>query len=147
VSTPAVARFDILLVEDEPAGARLIRETLRASAARVRVAVVGDGLEALRYLRREGLYAGVPRPDLIILDLNMPRMSGRELLAEVKSDPDLRRIPVVVLTTSEAEDDVRTSYDLHANCYVAKPADLGQFAKTMQRLQEFWFSVVRLPPF
>lgn len=147
MTAPAVARFHILLVEDEPAGARLTIETLRASTPRVKVSVVPDGVEALAYLRREGRYGEAARPDLIILDLNMPRMNGREVLAAVKSDPELRRIPVVVLTTSEAEEDVRTSYDLYANCYVAKPTDLGQFTKTMRRLEEFWFSVVRLPPF
>ncbi len=142
----STAGFQILLVDDEPAGVRLTLETLRDSAVPKQVSVVHDGVEALAYLRREGRYAGAARPDLVILDLNMPRKNGREVLAEVKSDRDLRRIPVVVLTTSDAEEDVRCSYDLHANCYLTKPADLHQFATIMRRLEEFWLAAVRLPP-
>ena len=146
MTASAAAPLEILLVEDEPAGARLTLETLRSFRARNRITVATDGTEAMAYLRREGPHAGARRPDLIILDLNMPRMNGHEVLAAVKSDPALRRIPVVVLTTSTSDDDIRESYDRHANCYVTKPADLRQFAATMQRLEEFWFSVVRLPP-
>lgn len=142
-ATPA---FQILVVDDEPAGVRLTLETLRGTALPKRVSVVHDGVEALAYLRREGRFSDAARPDLVILDLNMPRKNGREVLAEVKSDRDLRRIPVVVLTTSDAEEDVRCSYDLHANCYLTKPADLHQFAMIMRRLEEFWLSAVRLPP-
>ncbi len=144
--TTSAADFQILLVDDEPAGVRLTLETLRDSAVPKQVSVVHDGVEALAYLRREGRYVGAARPDLVLLDLNMPRKNGREVLAEVKSDRDLRRIPVVVLTTSDAEEDVRCSYDLHANCYLTKPADLHQFRTIMRRLEEFWLAAVQLPP-
>lgn len=142
----AAPAFEILVVDDEPAGARLTLEALRGNVPAKRVSVVHDGVEALAFLRREGKFASAARPHLVILDLNMPRKNGLEVLAEIKTDRDLRRIPVIVLTTSEAERDIRMSYDLHANCYLTKAADLDAFAATMHRLEEFWLSAARLPP-
>lgn len=136
---------EILLVEDNPGDARLTVEAMREAKLRNRMQVVEDGVEAMAFLRRQGRYAEAPRPDLILLDLNLPRKDGREVLAEVKSDPDLRRIPVVVLTTSRAEEDVLRAYDLHANCYVTKPVDLAQFMKIVSQIDEFWVKVVTLP--
>lgn len=136
---------DILLVEDNPGDVRLTQEALRNGKLFNRLFVVPDGIEALAFLRREGKYADAPRPDLILLDLNMPRMDGRECLAVLKADPDLRRIPVVILTTSDAEQDILHSYDLHANCYIAKPVDLEQFMKVVKQIREFWISIVHLP--
>jgi CheY-like chemotaxis protein len=141
---PRVAR--ILLVDDDPADVRLTREALRDGKVHAEIDVVKDGVEALAFLRREGPYAGVGRPDLVLLDLNMPRKGGREVLAEMKADPALKRIPVVILTTSEAEEDVMKSYELGASCYVTKPVDLMQFSKVVRALEEFWISIVRLPP-
>jgi chemotaxis family two-component system response regulator Rcp1 len=110
-----------------------------------RMNVAADGVEAMAFLRREGKYADAPRPDLILLDLNMPRKDGREVLAEIKDDPDLRRIPVVILTTSTAERDIMESYNLHANCYIAKPVDLDQFLDVVKSIEDFWLTIVRLP--
>ena len=138
--------IDILLVEDNPGDVRLTREALKEGKVLNTLHVVGDGIEALEFLRHEGPYAKVPHPDIILLDLNLPRMDGRELLAEIKSDPDLRRIPVVILTTSKAEEDIIKSYDLHANCYITKPVDLDQFIKVVKSVEEFWFTIVKLPP-
>jgi CheY-like chemotaxis protein len=137
--------IEILLVEDNPGDARLTREALRAGKIHTHLSVVTDGEEALRYLRRLGPYAAAGRPDLILLDLNLPRKSGREVLAEIKSDEELRRIPVVVLTSSAAEQDILESYDLRANCYVCKPVDLDQFMKVVQSIEEFWLTIVKLP--
>jgi CheY-like chemotaxis protein len=136
----------VLLVEDNPADARLTLESLRRLGTPSQVAQVQDGVEALAYLRREGGYAGAERPDLVLLDLNLPRKDGFEVLGEMKRDPELRRIPVVVLTTSEAEEDVVACYDLHANCYIAKPMHLETLVEVARRLEAFWFSTVRLPP-
>ncbi len=108
--------------------------------------VAQDGLEALEFLRSEGQFADAARPDIILLDLNMPRMDGRELLAEIKADPKLRRIPVVILTTSKSEEDIIRTYDLHANCYITKPVDLDQFITIVRSVEDFWFSIVKLPP-
>jgi two-component system, chemotaxis family, response regulator Rcp1 len=138
--------IEILLVEDNPADVRLTQEALRESKLSNRLHAVGDGEQALRFLRREGEHAESPRPDLVLLDLNLPRLSGREVLAQVKADPDLRRIPVVVLTTSEAEEDIVRSYDLHANAYVRKPVDFHQFTDVVRLIEDFWFTVVKLPP-
>jgi CheY-like chemotaxis protein len=138
-------KIKILLVEDNPADAELTRETLAQSKILVNMSVVSDGLEALAFLRREGDYANANRPDLLLLDLNMPRMDGREVLAEMKGDPSLRRIPVVILTSSEAESDVAKSYDLHASAYVVKPVDLSGFDQIVKAIESFWFSVVRFP--
>lgn len=141
----AVKPIDILLVEDNPGDVRLTQEALRNGKVLNRLFVVSDGVEALAFLRREGKYADAPRPDLILLDLNMPRMDGRECLAILKADPDLRRIPVVILTTSDAEQDILRSYDLQANCYIAKPVDLEQFIRVVKQIREFWVSIVHLP--
>ena len=137
---------EILLVEDNPGDVRLTEEALKEAKVHNNLYVAPDGVEALAFLRREGRHAGGVRPDLILLDLNLPRKSGREVLAEIKADDDLKRIPVVVLTTSDAEQDILASYDLHANCYVAKPVDLEQFIKVVQSIEDFWLSIVRLPP-
>lgn len=138
--------IEILLVEDNPADVRLTVEALKDAKVRNRLITVPDGVEALACLRREGQYADCRRPDLILLDLNLPRKSGLEVLREIKADEDLRRIPVVVLTTSQAEQDIVRSYDLHANCYICKPVDLDQFMGVVQTVEDFWLTIVRLPP-
>jgi len=138
--------FDILLVEDNPGDARLAQEALKEGRMTSRLKVVVDGVEAMAYLRREGVYAESPRPDLVLLDLNLPRKDGRQVLAEMKEDPELRRIPVVVLTTSQAGQDILRSYDLHANCYITKPVDLDRFISVVRSIEEYWCSVVTLPP-
>ena len=137
--------IEILLVEDNPGDARLTIEAMREAKVRNRIHVVEDGVEAMEFLRRQGRFGDAPRPDLILLDLNLPRKDGREVLAEVKADPDLKRIPIVVLTTSRAEEDVLRAYNLHANCYVTKPVDLEQFMKIVSQIDEFWVKVVTLP--
>lgn len=137
--------IEILLVEDNPGDARLTIEAMREAKLRNRLHVVEDGVEAMQFLRREGRFGDAPRPDLILLDLNLPKKDGREVLAEIKSDPALKRIPVVVLTTSHAEEDVLRAYDLHANCYVTKPVDLDQFMKIVKQIDEFWLKLVILP--
>lgn len=136
---------DILLVEDNAADVRLTEEALREGKVRTRLSVARDGVEALAFLRREGPFGEAPRPDLILLDLNLPRKDGREVLAEVKADADLRVIPVVVLTTSSADADVACSYSLHANCYITKPVDLEQLVSVVRSIDDFWLTVVRLP--
>jgi CheY-like chemotaxis protein len=136
---------EILLVEDNAGDVRLTREALNEAKVRNNLNVVGDGVEALTFLRRQGQYGGAARPDIILLDLNLPRMDGRQVLAEVKADPALRRIPVVILTTSKAEEDIIRTYDLHANCYVTKPVDFEQFVKVVQSIEDFWLEIVRLP--
>ena len=138
--------IEILLVEDNPADARLTQEELKESTVSNNLVVLGDGEQALAYLRREGKYANARRPDLILLDLNLPRKDGRELLADVKADPDLRRIPVVVLTTSAGEEDVLRAYNLQAACYITKPVDLDQFMHVVRSIEDFWMTVVKLPP-
>lgn len=137
--------IDLLLVEDNPGDVDLTREALEESKIHVSLHTVTDGVEALAYLRREDRYADVPRPDLVVLDLNLPKLDGREVLERVKRDPDLVSIPVVVMTSSSAEEDVVRSYELHANCFVTKPLDMDQFNKVVRSLDDFWFSVVRLP--
>lgn len=137
---------EILLVEDNPGDVRLTREALKEGKVRNNLSVVTDGVEALAYLRREGKYAEAVRPDLILLDLNLPRRDGREVLAEIKADTRLRLIPVVILTSSQAEQDIARAYDLHANCYVTKPVDLDQFIKVVNSIEDFWFAIVKLPP-
>jgi len=137
---------EILLVEDNPGDVRLTQEALKESKVRNNMYVAPDGLEALAFLHREGQYADVRRPDLILLDLNLPRMDGREVLAEIKEDPDLKRIPVVILTTSKADEDILRSYNLHANCYITKPVDLDQFITVVRSVEGFWFTIVKLPP-
>ena len=138
--------IEILLVEDNPGDADLAREALENSKIRNTLSVVGDGEEALAFLHRSGKYAAAPRPDLILLDLNLPRKSGREVLAEIKSDEDLKRIPVVVLTVSKDEEDILESYNLHANCYITKPIDLHQFLRVVRAIEDFWLTIVKLPP-
>jgi two-component system, chemotaxis family, response regulator Rcp1 len=141
-----VRSVDILLVEDCSADVRLTREALKEVKVLNTLHVVHDGMTALAFLRKQGRYAGSPHPDLILLDLNLPRKDGREVLAEIKQDENLKRIPVVVLTTSRAEEDVARSYDLHANAYVTKPVDLKQFLEVIRAIEEFWLAVVTLPP-
>lgn len=136
----------ILLVEDNPADADLTRESLLDCKILHELYVAIDGIDALAFLRREGRHADAPRPDMILLDLNLPRKDGRELLGDLKSDPDLRRIPVVVLTSSKAEEDVLRSYDLQASAYVTKPVDMEGFWTIIKAIGSFWFSVVRFPP-
>jgi len=136
----------ILLVEDNPGDVRLTMEALKDSKMHNNLNVTSDGVEALAFLRREGKFAHAPRPDLILLDLNLPKKDGREVLAEIKADKDLKRIPVVVLTTSQAEEDILRMYNLYANCFVTKPVDLDQFIKVVQSIEEFWLTIVRLPP-
>jgi len=136
---------EVLLVEDNPGDARLTQEALREGKLRNRIHHVRDGVEALAFLRREGDYRNAPVPDIILLDLNMPRKDGREVLAEIKADPQLRFIPVVVLTTSEAENDVVKSYELHANCYITKPVDLEKFTEIVHTIEDFWLEIVTLP--
>jgi CheY-like chemotaxis protein len=147
MSAAALGRpVEILLVEDNPGDVDLTRETLQDSKLLNHMNVVGNGVEAMAYLRRQGKYAEATRPDLILLDLNLPKKDGREVLAEVKADDQLRRIPVVVLTTSCAEQDILQTYDLHANCYITKPVNLDQFSAVVRAIEEFWFTTVKLPP-
>lgn len=136
---------EFLLVEDNPGDVRLTQEALRESKVRNNLSIVGDGQEALAFLRREGRYADAPRPDVILLDLNLPKKDGREVLADIKADPSLKRIPVVIITSSEAEQDIVKSYDLHVNCYVSKPMDLDQFVRVVQSIETFWLTIVKLP--
>jgi len=136
---------EILLVEDDPADVELTRETLADAKVLTRLHVVGDGLEALAFLRREEKHAEAPRPDLVLLDLNLPRMDGRALLAEIRADDRFKSIPVVVLTTSQAEEDIVKSYRLGANCYITKPVGLAEFARVVNAIEAFWFTIVCLP--
>jgi two-component system, chemotaxis family, response regulator Rcp1 len=136
---------EILLVEDNPGDVRLTREAMRDAKVGNNLHVMPDGVEALKFLRREPPYASAPTPDIILLDLNLPKKDGREVLAEIKADERLRFIPVVILTTSRADEDVLKSYDLHANCYVTKPVDLDDFMKVIQAIDDFWLTIVRLP--
>lgn len=147
MSSQALGRpVEILLVEDNPGDVRLMQEGFKESKVRNTLHVVRDGVEALAFLRGGGEYADAPRPDLVLLDLNLPKKDGREVLAEIKEDPDLKRIPVVVLTISKAEEDILRSYNLHANCYITKPVDLEQFLGVVKAIDEFWFTIVKLPP-
>jgi two-component system, chemotaxis family, response regulator Rcp1 len=145
VTDPPRRPLDVLLVEDDPGDVVIAREALLAGKLESRLTVVTDGVEALHYLRRETHYVHAERPDLILLDLNLPGMSGHEVLAELKSDPELRRIPVVVLTTSAAAEDVALSYDLHANVFVTKPVDFDQFTAVVKQIDDFFVSVASLP--
>lgn len=137
--------IEILLVEDNPGDVRLTREALKEGKIRNNLHVVEDGEAAMAFTRQEGEYADMPRPDLILLDLNLPRMDGRQVLAQLKADSDLKRIPVVILTTSTAEEDVLKAYNLSANCYITKPVDFEQFIKVVSAVEEFWLTIVRLP--
>jgi chemotaxis family two-component system response regulator Rcp1 len=136
---------EILLVEDNPGDVRLTIEGLKEGKVNNNLYVVEDGVEAIAFLRREGKYSEAVRPDLILLDLNLPKKDGREVLTEIKADKDLRTIPVVVLTTSEAEQDILKAYTLHANCYITKPVDLEQFISVVSSIEDFWFTIVKLP--
>ncbi|MFB3893919.1 MAG: response regulator [Phycisphaerae bacterium] len=144
-SAAAVRPIDILLVDDSPGDVRLTREALKEAKVHNRLFVVTDGVEAMDFLLKKGKYGSSPRPDLILLDLNLPRKDGREVLAEVKADENLRRIPVVVLTTSRAEEDVFKAYNLHANCYISKPVDFDRFMEVVKSIEDFWLTVVKLP--
>ena len=146
IQSQSVRPIEVLLVEDDDDDVRLTMKSFQNDRIINRVHRVEDGIEAMQFLRREGVYADAVRPDLILLDLNMPRKDGREVLKEIKEDGDLKHIPVVVLTTSEDEADVLASYDYQANSYVTKPVDLVQFRTVLQTLRDYWFSVVRLPP-
>jgi chemotaxis family two-component system response regulator Rcp1 len=137
--------IEILLVEDNPADVRLMVEVLKETKVRNTLTIVGDGIEALDLLRRTGRYTHAVRPKLILLDLNLPKKDGRQVLAEIKADPDLKRIPVVILTSSKAEEDIVKSYNLYANCYVTKPVDLEQFVKVVKSIENFWLTIVKLP--
>lgn len=137
--------IEILLVEDNPGDIRLTMEAFKEGKVNNRLNVVEDGEDALMFLRREGKYENAPRPDLVLLDLNLPRKDGRDVLVDIKNDEDLKRIPVVVLTTSKAEEDVLKMYDLHANCYITKPVDFEQFIQVIKTIEGFWLTVVMLP--
>lgn len=145
VVSELVKPVEILLVEDNPGDVRLTKEALKEAKVINRLTVLKDGVEALTFLRREGQYANAPRPHLILLDLNLPKKDGREVLAEIKDDEKLKRIPVVVLTTSQNEQDVLKTYNLHANCYVTKPVDLEQFITVVKSIEDFWLGIVVLP--
>ncbi|MBL0209781.1 MAG: response regulator [Holophagaceae bacterium] len=138
--------IEILLVEDNPGDVRLTREALKEGKVRNVLSVVQDGVEALAFLKRQGAYAKAARPDLILLDLNLPKIDGQEVLAEIKESPALRAIPVVILTTSSAEQDILRTYNLHANCYITKPLDMDQFISVVKSIEDFWLTVVKLPP-
>jgi chemotaxis family two-component system response regulator Rcp1 len=137
--------IEILLVEDSPGDVRLTQEAFKESKVKNRFYAVSDGIEALAFLRKEGKYVNTPRPDLILLDLNLPKKDGRQLLAEIKPDENLKRIPVVILTISQAQEDILKTYDLHANCYITKPVDLDKFLKVVKSIQDFWLTIVKLP--
>ena len=141
-----VRPVDILLVEDNPGDVRLTKEALRDAKVLNEIYVARDGVEAMEFMHHEGSFANVPIPDLILLDLNLPRKDGREVLAEIKKDPKLKHIPIVVLTTSKADEDIVKTYNLHANAYITKPVDLNRFVEIMHALEEFWFTIVKLPP-
>ena len=146
VDPPVGLPLGVLLVEDDPGDVLIAQEALRAGNLSTRLDVVSDGVEAMAYLRKQDAYAEAERPDLILLDLNLPRMSGHEVLAELKADSSLRRIPIVVLSTSVAAEDIAKSYDLHANVYVSKPVDFDEFAGVVKQIDEFFASVAQLPP-
>ncbi len=138
--------IEILLAEDSAADVRLTREALKDAKVLNRMSVVRDGVEVMAFLRRQSPHENAPRPDLVLLDLNMPKMDGREVLAKMKSDEDLKRIPVVVLSTSQSEEDILQSYNLHANCFITKPVDLNQFITVVKSIEHFWLTIVELPP-
>jgi two-component system, chemotaxis family, response regulator Rcp1 len=137
--------FEVLLVEDNPGDVRLTREALKDAKVHINLHVASDGVEAMAFLNREGEYAEVPRPDMILLDLNLPRKDGRQVLEEIKATPALMTIPIVILTTSESEEDILRSYRLHANCYISKPVDLDGFLTVVKCIDNFWLTIVKLP--
>ncbi|MBG1260545.1 response regulator [Nostoc commune] len=138
--------IEVLLVEDNPGDAQLTRIALEDSKISIHLNVVEDGVEAMAFLRKQEKYVNVAHPDIVLLDLNLPRKDGREVLAEIKGDENLKRIPVVILTTSQAEEDILKAYNLCANCYITKPVDFDQFVKIVQSIENFWFAIVKLPP-
>ncbi len=142
----SLINFRVLLVEDSPGDVRLTQEAFRATNMAVDLSVVMDGVEAMAFLRREGAYADAPRPDLILLDLNLPKMDGRQVLAQIKADNNLKTIPAVILTTSMASEDIAVSYQLQANCYIAKPVQLDAFEDVVRSINDFWLKKVALPP-
>ena len=142
----AVSPIEMLLVEDNPADVRLTEETLKEEKLKVNLHVVPDGVEAMAFLRRQGRYGDAPRPDLVLLDLNLQKKDGREVLKEIKQDERLKIIPVVILTVSQAEEDILKTYMHHANCYITKPLDLRQFSRIVKSVQDFWLTIVKLPP-
>ena len=146
MKTAEIRPIEILLVEDSPSDTELTVEALKDFKVRNHVSIVEDGVQAMQFLRRQGPYAGAPRPDMIMLDLNLPRKDGREVLAELKADDHLKTIPIVVLTTSRAEQDVLRAYQLNANCYINKPVDFNQFLEVVRSIESFWLFVVTLPP-
>jgi two-component system response regulator len=143
---PHIQSIEILVVDDNPGDVQLMVEALEYTKLANHLHAVGDGVEALAFLRREGLYGGVPRPDLIILDLNLPKKKGCAVLQEIKADPELHLIPIIILSTSQADQDVLKAYDLNANCYITKPMDFEQFITVVQAIDHFWFTIVTLPP-
>ncbi len=143
--TQILNTIDVLLVEDNPGDVRLTREALKEGKIAVNLRVANDGLEAMKMLRQEGEYVSLPLPDIVLLDLNMPRMDGREVLRQIKTDDNLKRLPVVVLTTSAAEKDILQAYGLHANCYITKPVELEEFMEIVKSIEGFWLTVVKLP--
>jgi CheY-like chemotaxis protein len=138
-------RVEVLLVEDNPGDVRLTQEALKDGRVMVNLTVAADGVEAMDILRRRGIHSSRPRPDLILLDLNLPRKNGREVLEEIKADEDLKRIPVIVMTTSKAEQDIHKVYNLNANCYITKPVDLDEFLNVVRSIEDFWLTIVTLP--
>lgn len=144
--TTNIMPIQVLLVEDNPGDVELTRIALEDSKISVNLNVVEDGVEAMAFLRKQAQYANVPHPDIVLLDFNLPKKDGREVLAEIKTDTHLKRIPVVVLTTSQAEEDILKAYNLSANCYIAKPVDFDQFVRIVQSIENFWFAIVKLPP-
>lgn len=145
MSDNAMRPVEILLVEDNPGDVHLTLEAFKEAKVRNNISVADDGMKAMAFLRHEGEYKNAPLPDLILLDLNLPRKDGREVLAEIRLDPKLTRIPVVIMTTSQAEEDIAKAYDLHVNCYISKPMDLDQFIKVTRSIEDFWLTVVKLP--
>lgn len=145
LSNSDMRAINILLVEDSPGDVRLTQEALKEAKVKNELYVVGDGVEAMSFLRREGKYRDMPRPDMILLDLNLPRKSGHEVLNEIKTDVSLKTIPVVILTVSRDEEDIMRSYSLHANCFITKPVNLPQFLQVVKSIEDFWFVVVKLP--
>jgi CheY-like chemotaxis protein len=146
INITAIMPIEVLLVEDNPGDAQLTRIALEDSKISIHLSVVEDGVEAMAFLRKQGKYAKVLHPDIVLLDLNLPKKDGREVLAEIKVDENLKRIPVVVLTTSQAEEDIIKAYNLAANCYITKPVDFDQFVKIVKSIENFWFAIVKLPP-
>jgi CheY-like chemotaxis protein len=146
MKSPVIKIVDILIVEDNAGDARLIREVLKENKIFSCLHMAKDGVEAMDFLRKKGKFKSEPKPDLIILDLNLPKKDGREVLAEIKTDEDLKHIPTVIMTISQAEEDILKSYNLHANCYITKPIDLDQFINVVKSIEDFWFTIVKLPP-